>query len=1459
MDDNLSVTSVTERINSMEENIALLTQLVAKLTSQEASVSPIPAPLQPRQQEMVSTSDDFQTLLESLPTDFAPGASERSTFKASLPGTKEAWVRLIIEYHRHVEKNPLCASLAATLAPHVGTLAILPHLANLRSLVASAQGLETYCVPQHEVGYIEARDAINKATSHAISAACVPNDMTVKEAWFLKFTDAVKPKGAVTSTVLATYLHRVTLLVDVLHLASDYSDKAISAVVKSTLPATQRAVWGRIARAGLRKYPEILGEMIRQEANLEEARLLLETRTRLIEDTDTDSAPSINTPARQTKTPSAPIPANPTKFVPVGTAQTTNASGSAPRSAKPDGTGNTSIVADLTDESNCPGEGFIWCPNHKKWGKHTVEKCYLGANRGHCNAIGAHHDPVEVTVVVDGQPHTMKAIADNCSQRTYMRLSDWEMLARDRFVTKRPSRHVMVAANNTETNAAFDVLIDITHNRPGRTPAAITRTSVVHVMEDLNVPLILSQEVSTYLGFFDPATVTLGTPGAEDNNTDPLAVVDSSPDALIKESIANASPDVKADLYPLLCEHKELFLPPGDTPADVRPMKVTLKDDAVPKAARPYNMSPPLRAEADRVISDLLERDIIERSSSNWGSPIFFVHQKTKERMVIDYTTLNAHTVPEPVPLSSCDTLLRQVAGAKYFASIDLRSGYHQIALDEESRPLTSFVCHLGQFHFKRIPFGLMNAPGHFQKALLEVLDDLVRVGCVILYIDDMLVVGKTPSEFLTNVRGLLDRLMKHGLRLSGDKCRFGQKEVRFLGHVISGDHIAIDPDRKLAIAEMITPRSLTALRGTLGVFNYCRAFVPRYTEVTRPLLALLKDTPVPFKLTDEAEEAFNDVKHILQHAPVLSHPDYNHPLILQTDASGYGLGAVLLQRINGEIKFISFFSRALSETQRSWSITEKEAAALYEGVLRFDCFLRGVTFVAEVDHKNLTFLTSSKSEKVRRWKNRLAEYPFTIKYITGASNDLADALSRLFQPDIGTCHSIVTADRMPCDTDAERLAVFKAVHGNSAAGHLGVNATRRVLTQRGYAWAGMDTQLATFIASCPVCQKYRLKKTVSVALGHLVTDIPFHTVSVDSIGPLPADESTGACHVLVLTDNFTRWTELVPLDSVTAFGAAQALIERVYARHGLPYYLHSDNGSQFVNQLIAGLNRCLHIEHTTIYPYVSRQNGIVERANAEVRKHLKTLLPTLGKRWSDWVSCLPLAQFVMNNAHHRVIGTTPHAMLYGDILEPRNNMLPRLLTADLDGFEPIDGYTHQLKARLEAIHAEARKTQSAELRYDGPESTTFNENDLVLLAPMKGPRSKTAPNFRGPYRVAERLGRDYYRIESLYSDQAIKAHACRLRQFHADNRSLEELTDVARGDEDDELFVVESVVSHERRDDGFVVFRLRWAGYEPDEDTYQTYDAALEGNESVEAYIDAHHLRDSLLGKDGGVVTHDL
>jgi hypothetical protein len=639
-----------------------------------------------------------------------------------------------------------------------------------------------------------------------------------------------------------------------------------------------------------------------------------------------------------------------------------------------------------------------------------------------------------------------------------------------------------------------------------------------------------------------------------------------------------------------------------------------------------------------------------------------------------------------------------------------------------------------------------------------------------------------------------------------------------------------------------------------------------------QPLNELLKDYDKRRRVlwTDESRQAFEEMKTAIHECPALFFIEDGLPVFLHTDASKYGIGAYLFQiDAQGRERPICFISKTLSDTQRRWHTPQKEAYAIYYAFKQLEYLLRGVKFTLRTDHKNLIYINETMTEMVIRWKIAVQEYDFDIEHIPGPKNEVADNLSRLVKEvlDHATTTPVAQVLSLLCPLDPEdhNLCTFwsenekKSVEDqnekkykipaeirqiiarshNSFVGHHGKDRTLdkvKTILENNKTLAAqfpIDRQLSEyitqFIQMCPVCQKLSaIRVPIQAKTFTTATYEPHQMLNIDTIGPLPEDDD-GYCYILVVIDTFTRWIELFAIKTVTGAEAAIMLLQH-FGRFGQAQLIQSDNGSQFVNELIHELWQLIGIEHKRTLAYSSEENAIVERANKEVLRHLRAIIHDV-KVIDKWRIYLPFVQRILNSSVNQNIGVSPAQLLFGNAITLNRSVLvdlPTHVKRDLSEWA-LD----MMQAQYIALDAAATYQKSVDERNrtkrQREDPTEFSDGSLVLTKYHKtgfktGPPNKLLTHLKGPFQVLEHDD-NTYKLRELGSQKMETHHVTDLRPFYYDPDTTDP-HEVSNSDR--QLFTVKAITGHtgDPRMKSKMMFTVQWKGWEghPQEFTQQPW-----------------------------------
>ena len=440
----------------------------------------------------------------------------------------------------------------------------------------------------------------------------------------------------------------------------------------------------------------------------------------------------------------------------------------------------------------------------------------------------------------------------------------------------------------------------------------------------------------------------------------------------------------------------------------------------------PYAYQESVDKELDRLCSEQVLSPV---DHANWAAPIVVVRKANgKVRVCADFSTgLNDALMLHQHPLPTTEDVFNKLCGGQLFSQIDLADAYLQIEMDKKSSEYVTVNTHRGLYRYNRLPFGVKSAPGIFQQIM-----DKMTVGLrgVVAYLDDIIITGRNHQEHRQNLNALFDRIQSYGLRVRIEKCNFLMQKLKFLGHIISAEGRRMDPEKTRAITNMPEPENKQQVKSFLGMISYYGAFVPEMRKYRGPLDELLKQDK-PFEWSKECQTAYQELKKVLTSDLLLMHFDPKLPIIVAADASQYGIGAVLLQKLpDGHIKAVSHASKSLTAAEKRYGQIEKEGLALIYAVRKFHRYIYGRQFSLWTDHKPLLAIYGSKHglpatsvNRLARWALILKAYNFTIEYKRTTEFGQADALSRLIAETVLPEEDIVIA-QTELETEHECRAI---------------------------------------------------------------------------------------------------------------------------------------------------------------------------------------------------------------------------------------------------------------------------------------------------------------------------------------------------------------------------------------------------------------------------------------------------
>lgn len=842
--------------------------------------------------------------------------------------------------------------------------------------------------------------------------------------------------------------------------------------------------------------------------------------------------------------------------------------------------------------------------------------------------------------------------------------------------------------------------------------------------------------------------------------------------------------------------------------------RIYLKEASPPIKQRYIPMSPKVTEFVHAEVERLLSKGIISPSDSPWSSPIVIAPKADGSlRLCVDYRRINQLSKTDAYPLPRIHELIDTLRNANFVTKLDLISGYHQVAVAEDSKPLTAFtVPGMGLFQYDYAPFGLSSMPATFQRLMEKILRPAQKFALV--YLDDILCFSRTFEEHLDHVNQVFQLLRGADLQINWKKSLFLQAETTYLGYIIGGGNLRVSPEKISAIQRYPRPKNVKDVRSFLGMCGWFRRWIEGYARITTPLTSLLKKN-VRFQWSDEAEASFCELRNRLMQAPILACPDFEKEFEIHCDASDLAVGACLMQQYPDGPRAVAYTSKTLSKAQRNYSTTEKECLSLITAIAAWRYYIYGSHFVVYTDHAALSWLRglSDPSGRLCRWVVTLSQYDMKICHRPGKSMVVPDALSRVqlnfistplpdfsniqdpwylglrqkvqqkpsqypqFQIKGDLLYKMVR-DRVT-QTVGLRLLVptefrqglLENAHSSLPSGHMGMARTLKKLASQ-YYWPKMQVTVRRFVRTCTECQAYKARNTAPQGLMqvHEPCLSPGMMWSSDILGPLPRSKG-GHAYIVLFIDSCTKWCVAVPLKTATAKTVRDALLNHVIAHHGVMETLLVDNGAQYVS----GVFRKFCSDYKIKIHYLPRYYACANPTERHIRT-LKTSLAIYAKEsHRDWHIHLPYVVFALRTTVSEATGFTPARLTYGRELRSFYELAATSDQSDLSPFDPIT-YDGQLSSDLNTIYQRVRTiVRKAKQR----QATTYNlrRRDVQfkpqeLVWKKNFPKSsavdqvtaKLFPKWEGPFSVKTVLSPTQVELSKLNGEDAGRWHVSHLK-----------------------------------------------------------------------------------------------
>ena len=826
------------------------------------------------------------------------------------------------------------------------------------------------------------------------------------------------------------------------------------------------------------------------------------------------------------------------------------------------------------------------------------------------------------------------------------------------------------------------------------------------------------------------------------------------------------------DKFPRVFSAPDKIPPLRDVTHNIR-----LKPYSHPARRSPFPLGDSKLEAMKTQVAELRDMGWITPSVSPWGAPILFVKKKEGAwRMCVDFRDLNAVTIDDSFPLPRLEMLLHRAGTATVFSKLDLASGFHQIALEPHSRPLTAFrlpepVAGNTHWEWRVIPFGLKNAPPTFQRAMTAALGGCE--GFCTVYIDDILVFSHTKDEHLRHLDIIFHRLETGAYHVRLTKCEFMKEEVEYLGHTLSSHGLSTAPHKVEALHAWQPPlRSAKQVRQFLGLVMWYRNFIPHLATIAAPLFRLTSKRSL-IQWSPACAEAFHSIKALVTQAPVLARWERGRKTRVITDTSKVGIAAVLEQQHTQGWRPIAFWSRGMKDAKTRYSTTDREWLAVVEAVSkRWRYFLEDQPFTLLSDHVALERKLHKSThdpplnDRQSRWVEALMSFPLTFQHIPGNLNHVADALSRvpLIANSITVIKSIyvglisllqIAAEQDPeyhsqineCEKDPRkgsikeglihspqgcirvprnsgiRTFLLSEAHDNITSGHFGEEKTLARLNQH-WSWKGDAQDVAAYVKSCVRCQKVKHHPCKPPGLLFPITaHAPGEIITLDFVSKFHPAARTAHQQCLVITDKFSRFVFLEGCSLMaSALDTANMFIRRVIPLLGVPRKVISDRGPQFTAALWEEVLSMLGSTRALATAHHPQTDGQSERSVQTIIQLLRTYASNLFDRWEEK---LPLFELAINTSINASTKRAPHEILFGRnpatplILGPMSDTPPEPPPDTEPIHDPVpevtEDWVKQLRLDLKQIHDQVETNQII-AQDKQKKQYDHNRNSLYLL-----------------------------------------------------------------------------------------------------------------------------------------------
>ena len=990
---------------------------------------------------------------------------------------------------------------------------------------------------------------------------------------------------------------------------------------------------------------------------------------------------------------------------------------------------------------------------------------------------------------------------------------------------------------------------------------------------------------------FKSRIIPLQTEDIEDTETTEINLIDTEdtseeldepwnivPDIFEIDTISELNIEQNKKFKNLLGDYKDIVAETFDDldkPCKISKFRIETTSDQ-PIRIPPYRKAFKEREIIKKEVEMMMKAGIIRSSQSPWAFPVVLIPKPDgTSRFCVDYRKLNAITLQDPFPLPRIDDIFDRLNGSIWFSALDLKAGYWQIEMDEGHICKTAFSTPDGHYEFLRLPFGLKNAPAAFSRIMFQILGDLPYVE---IYLDDITIHSPTIEKHLEDIKEVLQRLKNVSLKINLSKCKWFKTSIQILGHIMNGDTIKMNPKKIELIENWKTPKSVLHIQQFLGLCGYYRRFIKDFSKIAAPMYNLIKKE-TEWNWDASCEESFKILKEKLVSYPILRQPDLDKPFILQTDACGIAIGAILSQKDDkGDEYACCYSSRLLKGAEIHYGITEKECLAVIWAIKLLRVYLYGNRFTVITDHAALQWLINIKEPtgRLARWSIYLQAYQFDILHRPGKKHQNVDAVSRaLCNVDVGTSIDLDTSakqldpwedelllnylktgkflpgiSKRQCvrvqklaenyQMDGEKLKYRKdnlnpefnlevpkintrhdIIRRTHLLGHFAVHTVLNQLKEK-YYWKNMIKDIEFIVGNCMQCLRHQ-KTPIN---EHPALAIPISgimdRIGMDLVFGLP-ETSEGYVGLCVITEALTKYPYAVPIKTKSAMEISRQFFKYITI-FGPPKEIITDQGKEFCNSLMDELSKLVGVEHRVTSSYHPRTNGLTEKFNQTLINALKKHTEDNKQDWIDWIPYILLAY---RSRIHSVTGFTPYELMFGRRMNQFDNW-----NTPLSEDETLAIYQRSIMLKklyefdVPKVLSTIEKSQQAQIKRQNDIHNIQHELlEKGTKVFVRGPKlqNKLEARYQGPYTIKGTTKNNNYWLLNKKGETLKTSYPLSRLKVVADTVS------------DEETYEIEEI-QDDRTRNGIKEYLVKWKNF-PESDNTWVKESNMNALETIEAY----------------------